>query len=163
MSLKSLLRHRCTILRQDIDLASGSPIYQWVEVKTGVRCFVDLNFVRQGKDQLWTPEAGRPTERAGVAFFMSTAPIKNGDWIKMTTGPSGTFELQAAIDEAWQPTRLHHLEIAVKEIPAAFVSGQNGAPLPTTDPVPVPVRTDDPDDLDGVVIPVPDPTDTGSL
>lgn len=163
MSYKGMLRHRCKILRQEVDLASGSPIYQWVVVKSNVRCFLDLNFIRHGKDAMWTPEAGRPTERAGVGFFLGNEVVQNGDWIQMTKGPSGIFELQAAVDEAWRPTDKHHLEVGVKEIPKAFANGQIGAPLPKTDPIPVPVQTDDPDDIDGVEIPIPSPADPGSL
>lgn len=157
MSYKSMLRHRCTILRQQVDLESGSPVYQWVEVATNVRCFLDLNFIRAGKDPMWTAEAGRATERSGVGFFMGNAPLKNGDWIKMTRGPQGIFQCEAAVDEAWRPTDLHHLEVGVKEIPQVLAQGQ-GAPLPATDTVPVP-------DLPKPVvdIPIPDPDDLGSL
>lgn len=156
MSYKSMMKHRCSILRQDVDLTSGSPIYDWVVVKANVRCFVDLNFIRNGKDQMWTPEAGRPTERTGVAFFLGTAPIKNGDWIKVTKGPYGIFELQAAVDEAWRPTDKHHLEVGVQEVPQAFAAGQEGAPSAPGTPVFVPPAPP-------TSVPIPDPSDSGSL
>lgn len=161
MSYKSLMKHRCSILRQDVDLSSGSPIYDWVVVKANVPCFLDLNFVRNGKDQMWTREAGRPTERAGVAFFLGSAPLKNGDWIKVTRGPAGVFELGGAVDEAWRPTNRHHIEVSVTEVPQAFAVGQTGAPSPAGDPVPTP---DVPQSWEpGMPVPIPDPTDSGSL
>lgn len=118
-----MLQHRCTVKRLTETFENGMPIHQWVEVATNVRCFVDLNFVRLGKDPTWTPEAGRPSDRSGVAFFLGKAPIKNGDHIVMTRGPSGTFSLEAAIDEAWQPRKKHHLEVSIKEVPAQISRG----------------------------------------
>lgn len=125
MSYKALLRHRCTVKRLEETFINGIPSQQWVVVATNVRCFLDLNFVRLGKDPTWTAEAGRPSDRTGVGFFLGNAPIRNGDHIEMTKGPSGSFSLEAAIDEAWQPTAKHHLEVSVKEIPAQLASGQN--------------------------------------
>ena len=142
MSFRRMLKHRCTILRQDVDLTSGSPVYDWVEVKTGVRCFLDLNFIRSGKDAVWTPESGRGTERYGVGFFLGTEPLKPGDWIKMTRGPTGVFSLEAAVDEAWRPEENHHLEIGCKEVPKQYTKGQLGASFdPAASPVPLPGAT----------------------
>jgi len=111
-----MLKHRCTVLRLQEAMVNGMPIYDWVPVRTNVPVFLDLNFVRLGKDPTWTPEAGRPTDRAGVGFFLGTAPIRNGDQIIMTKGPTGRFSLEAAVDEAWRPSSKHHLEVSVKEV-----------------------------------------------
>lgn len=142
LSYRSMLKHRVTIMRQTVDLASGSPVYGWTEVKTNVRCFMDLNFIRHGKDAVWTPESQRSTERQGVAFFMGDAPLKIGDWLKVTKGPQGVFSLEGGIDEAWKPERKHHLEVGVKEVPKQFEKGQLPSPdNPMTGPVPVPPIT----------------------
>lgn len=138
MSFKSLLAHRCTILRQDVDLDSGSPVYNWTPVKENVRCFIDLNFIRNGKDPIWTPEAGRSSDRTGVAFFLRTAPLMNGDWIKVTVGPVGVFSFEMSIDEARKPKKLHHYEISVREIPKQLAAGAIGAPGVPGDPIPTP-------------------------
>jgi len=125
MSFKALLRHRCDVLRLTETFLNGSPIHEWAVVATGVPVFADLNFVRLGKDPTWTPEAGRPTTRTGVGFFNRRAPIRSGDRIRMTYGPTGTFSIEAAIDEAWQPTRRHHLEVSLKEVPTQLdLSGE---------------------------------------
>ena len=125
-------------------------------VKTNVRLFLDLGFIRMGKDPVWTPEAGRPSERTGVAFFLVSAPLKVGDWIKMTKGPEGVFEIGPAVDEPWRPTSKHHLEVSVREIPKAFAAGQPGAPTKPAAGVEIPVPAPK-------TIPVPSPDDLGSL
>lgn len=136
MSFNSMLKHRCQLMRLNQEAGPGSPVfgYQPVLGTDGqplvVKCFLDLNFIRQGKDPQWTPEAGRPMDRTGVWFGPSTTPVKSGDRIKMTKGPVGTFEIQSALDEAWTPSDLHHLEIGVKEVAAqrtrAAQSAQGG-------------------------------------
>jgi len=124
MSYAGLLAHRCTIKRQQEVIKNGMPIYVWATVATDVKCFLDLNFIRNGKDPVWTPEAGRPADRSGVGFFLGTAKIKNADRVEMTRGPSGTFSLEMAVDEAWKPKRLHHKEVSVKEVPAQVSKGE---------------------------------------
>lgn len=119
MTLKSLLAHRCEVQRNEIDLSSGSAEMTWRVVKSNVPLFLDLNFLRKGKDPVWTPEVGREAERAGVAFFKSNAPIQNGDRILMKKGPAkgNIFTLEMAIDEAWTPSVRSHLEVYVKALP----------------------------------------------
>jgi len=122
-----MLRHRCHILRLVETTNDGSPVHSWETVtETAIRCFLDLNFIRKGKDPIWTQEAGRPQDRSGVWFALNDAPIKSGDRIKMVKGPTGTFKVEGALDEAWRPTDLHHLEIGVQEVPpprARFTGG----------------------------------------
>lgn len=126
MSYKAMLKHRVDVMEQTIDLDSGSPSYGWSVVASNVKCFIDLNFVRTGKDQVWTPESGRSTDRVGVAFFMGDAPLKIGQWVKVTKGPSGVFSLESGIDEAWTPHRKHHLEVSIREIPQMLHPNQGG-------------------------------------
>jgi hypothetical protein len=122
ISFKAMLRHRCQLLRLDQEPVSGSPVfgYQLVTGEDGqpltLRCYLDLNYIRQGKDPQWSPEAGRATERSGVWFGEAGAPIRFGDRIKMLSGPLGTFEVASAIDESWTPALMHHLEIGVQEV-----------------------------------------------
>jgi|SRR5690242_6951124 hypothetical protein len=125
MSFKSLLKHRCEVIRLQETFIDGMPVHSWSVVATNVKLFLDLNFVRLGKDPTWTAEAGRPTTRTGVAFFLKGAPIKNGDRIRVTKGPTGTFTLEAAVDESWQPNQLHHLEVSVQEVPGQIATGSD--------------------------------------
>lgn len=123
MSYKSLMKHRCTLLdMMEID-DDGSVLYDWGPATgpdgtplTNVRCFLDLNFIRRGKDTQWMEAAGRPQDRAGVIFFLPGTPVKAGQRIKMQRGPQGTFKIEGAIDEAWTPEEEHHLEIGVIEV-----------------------------------------------
>lgn len=124
MSYAALLKHRCSLLELNETFLNGVPSSTWVEVATNVKCFLDLNFIRRGKDPMWTPEAGRPSDRSGVLFLPGTAPVKSGMRVKMVKGPTGTFLIEGAVDEAWQPTRRHHLEIGVVEVPKQISKGQ---------------------------------------
>lgn len=122
MSFQAMLRHRCTVKRLIEGEINGIATASWQTVATNVRCFLDLNFIRKGKDPIWTPEAGRKTDRSGVLFTGNTAPLQPGDRISMTKGPTGTFEIQGAVDEAWRPTELHHLELGVIEVARQLVT-----------------------------------------
>lgn len=118
MTFSSLLQDRCTIQRTMMDLSSGSAETRWVDVKTNVPCNIDLMLLRQGRDPVWSPQAGTAATRVGVAFFKANAPIKNGDRIVVTKGPRGIFTLEMAIDEARKPGRRAHLEVFVNALPA---------------------------------------------
>ena len=123
MSYRSLLKHRCTIIELTMTATDGSPVSTWTTKAEDIRCFLDLGFIRRGKDPIWTPEAGRPADRSGVIFLGGDAPITSGDRIIMTKGPSGTFEVQGAFDEAWRPSSRHHIEIGVIEVATQISRG----------------------------------------
>jgi hypothetical protein len=117
MSLRALLTHRCTVKRGETTVVDGVAAYTWKIVKTGVRCRVDLTFIRMGKDPQWSPEAGRSPDRTGVAFFFPDAPVKVGYRFTMTAGGiEGTFEIQD-IDHTQGTRRTHHLECGIQEVP----------------------------------------------
>lgn len=131
MSYRSLLKHRCSVIELVESVTDGSPVMTWNVKATDVRCYLDLNFIRKGKDPMWTPEGGRPADRSGVLFLLGDAPVKSGDHILMTKGPAGTFSLEGAFDEAWQPSKRHHIEIGVVEVAAQLSRGmfsQQGPP-----------------------------------
>jgi hypothetical protein len=124
MSYTGLLKHRCTLRQLNESIVNGIPQSTWVDVQTNVKCFLDLNFIRRGKDPMWTMEAGRPSDRSGVLFVVGTAPVKSGQRVQMTFGPSGTFLIEGAVDEAWRPTSKHHIEVGVVEVPSQISKGQ---------------------------------------
>ncbi len=124
MSYGGMLKQRCTVKFLQEGFVNGVPTSVWVERATGVKCFLDLNFIRKGKDPMWTPEAGRPSDRTGVLFVAGSAVVKSGDRIVMTKGPAGTFQVEGAVDEAWRPTSRHHLELGVTEVPSQISKGQ---------------------------------------
>lgn len=116
MSFSGMLKHRMSILRLVETTVSGYSVTTWEIMSENKPCWVDLNFIRQGKDAMWTPEAGRPADRSGVLFCMPKVDIRSGDRIQVTRGPKGTFEIEGAIDEAWRPTNQHHIEVGILEV-----------------------------------------------
>ena len=125
MSFRSMLKHRCHILVLEETMENGSPVVAWVplaedNVPIEYRCFLDLTFLRRGKDPQWTPEAGRPADRPGVFFALGDIPLRAGDRIQMVRGPEGIFETTGAFDEAWRPRGVHHIEVGVAEVAAAL-------------------------------------------
>jgi hypothetical protein len=107
-------------MRLDPTNVDGVASYTYTKVASGVRCRVDLSFLRAGKDQGWTPEAGRASDRTGVAFFESGVNILPGDRIVMTKGPTGTFLLEGSLDEVQDGLKTHHLEVGVTEVAKAL-------------------------------------------
>lgn len=124
MSYAAMLKHRCTLQELTDTFVDGIPRSTWTDSATGVKCFLDLNFIRRGKDPMWTQEAGRVSDRNGVLFLAGTATVKSGMRVKMTFGPSGTFLIEGAVDEAWRPTSKHHIEVGVTEVPSQITKGQ---------------------------------------
>lgn len=86
-----------------------------------LKCRLDMNFLRQGKDILPAPVAGRATDRIGVMFTYPYAPIKAGDRIiaipneKNKIPVKGTFEIRAIPDEAIDFEDAHHIEVQIIE------------------------------------------------
>lgn len=116
MSYRTMLKQRCSIKRLVETEQHGFVVFDWITIASSVPCFLDLSFIRQGKDPLWTPEAGRPSDRTGVWFGLPKVDVRSGDQIVMTKGPSGTFQVEGAVDEVWRPGDFHHLELGVKEV-----------------------------------------------
>jgi hypothetical protein len=124
MSYSGLLKHTCHLLELRSGFKDGIPTSQWVQVTTKPhKCFLDLQFIRRGKDPLWTPEAGRVSDRTGVLFVDKGVTVKSGMRVKMVFGPSGTFLVEGAVDEVWRPTELHHYECGVTEVPSQVSAG----------------------------------------
>lgn len=126
MSYAGMLKHRCSLQTLSSTFVDGVPRTAWVDVATSVPCFLDLDYLRRGKDPMWTPETGRARDRAGVLFLKGTAPVKSGQRIVMSKGPSGTFLIEGAVDEAWRPSSKHHIEVGVTEVPTQITKGQGG-------------------------------------
>jgi hypothetical protein len=130
MSYRAMMKHRCQILLMAETAENGVPVIGWSPVLDTLGqpaifpCFLDLNFIRKGKDPQWTPEAGRPADRSGVFFALGDIPLKSGDRIQMVAGPAGTFLAEGAFDEAWTPRARHHIEIGVVEVAGQIARAQ---------------------------------------
>ena len=117
MSFEGLLAHRCDLYGLITSDRDGSPITSYQKINTKpIKCRLDLNFVRQGKDPMWMATASRPEDRMGVFFFLPNAPLKVGLRAVMLKGPGGIFQLRGAIDEAWGYDSLHHYEVGASEV-----------------------------------------------
>jgi hypothetical protein len=124
VSFRALLTHRVTVERLEETNVDGAATYEWRPVASNVMAFVDLSYSRPGVDRLVPPEAGRPTDRSGVAFFLPEQNVSSGDRIKLTRGLKGTFMLDGRFDEV--PGRhgtSHHIEVGCTEVPNAQHGG----------------------------------------
>lgn len=126
MSYKTLLKMRCRILELVETQVDGLVSNEWAVTLGGssVRCFLDLGFIRKGKDPIWTPDSKTAENRSGVLFLAPKAPGKPGDRVEMLVGPPGTFTIDSSMDEAWTPRKFHHLECFVSEVARVYTSGR---------------------------------------
>lgn len=85
---------------------------------SSLKCRLDLNFIRQGKDVPVQPqETGGALDRIGVMFCSATAALAPGDQIQTISGPvNGIFELMAVPDVAVDFASAHHIEVQVREV-----------------------------------------------
>lgn len=86
-----------------------------------LRCRLDMNFIREGKDALPAPVAGRAPDRVGVMLTYPYAPLRAGDRLYAIpneaneTPVSGTFEIRAMPDIAVGFSDAHHIEVQIIE------------------------------------------------
>lgn len=87
-----------------------------------LKCRLDMNFVRPGKDILPAPVAGRAPDRIGIMFTFPYAPIRAGDRLvaiqnEMGKIPvKGVFEIRVIPDEAIDYSDQHHIEVQIIEV-----------------------------------------------
>jgi hypothetical protein len=94
-----------------------------------LKCRLDMNFIRQGKDIPPAPVAGRAPDRIGIMFTFPYAPIKAGDRIIAIPNEQnkipvkGTFEIRPIPDEAVGFSDQHHIEVQITETGQELTSG----------------------------------------
>lgn len=102
----------------------GTAISTWNPVAgmEKVKCRLDLNFIRPGKDILPAPVAGKVPDRIGILFASVGTPLKPGQRVvavpnKFGKMPiKGTFEIRVVPDEAIDYSDAHHIEVQVVEV-----------------------------------------------
>lgn len=127
MSYSNLLRDRVVVERPTVDLTTGSAITTYQPVDgIPIRANLDLQFIRKGRDPIWTPESSdtTPQLRTGVAFFLRTADVQDGDRIRWVKGGDGLFEIKRGTDMVKRPGQKHHLEVWISEIAPQIARGQ---------------------------------------
>lgn len=111
------------IERPGLTVHNGVPTTGWSTVPGGerVRCRLDLNFLRPGKDIPQAPVAGKAPDRIGLMFCDSDTPVRAGDRIVTIPGDDGaepvkgTFEIRVIPDVVVGYAWAHHLEIQILE------------------------------------------------
>lgn len=101
----------------------GKPTYNWAPVPGGefLKCRLDLNFVRPGKDIPAAPIAGSAPDRIGLLFCSADAPIRAGDRVVAIPNEvgeipvAGTFEIRVIPDVVVGFSHAHHIEIQILE------------------------------------------------
>lgn len=111
------------IERMGLSSVDGIASMDWTVVEGGeyVRCRLDLNFLRPGKDIAPAPVAGKAPDRIGLMFCSNGTPIKAGD--RIITIPNdagqmpveGTFEIRVIPDTVVGYSAAHHIEIQILE------------------------------------------------
>lgn len=107
------------VQRTQMTVDNGQAIMGWVDQPAplnAVKCRLDLNFIRPGKDVLPAVNAGRAPDRIGVMFVSASVPLKAGDRIVTLSGPvTGTFDIRVIPDIALDYAGGHHIEVQVLE------------------------------------------------
>lgn len=124
MSYASLLKHRCSLLELHEVLVGQLAGADWVAVMEDLPCFVDLRPL-SSRDPMWTAESARTSEAQGVLFLHARANgiAKSGMRVRITRGPGEFFQITGAVEEAWTPRRLHHIEAGIEEIGNPLAKG----------------------------------------
>lgn len=132
--------------RLQLTVTDGTPVMDYAQAEDDdpavddmlhfLKCRLDMNFIREGKDLLPAPVAGKAPDRIGVMFTFPDAPIKAGDRIVAIENEqgkipvAGNFEIRAIPDEAVDFSDRHHIEVQIIEANQEL-EGQ----WPTEDPI----------------------------
>lgn len=119
------------------DIVDGTLVQTWQKVnatfdsKLGspgeMKCRLDLQYLRPGKDAPQPIQAGVAPDRVGLLFCLPSLELKAGQVLKCVSGPvMGTFMLKAVPDIAVGFGAAHHIECQVYEI------GQNTVNFPSS-------------------------------
>lgn len=108
-----------------------------------LKCRLDMNFIREGKDLPPAPVAGKAPDRIGVMLTFPDAPIRAGDRIVAIENEqgkipvAGTFEIRPKPDEVIGFSDRHHIEVQIietnQELDDEWPSED---PLPDEEPLP---------------------------
>lgn len=98
---------------------NGMSETRWVDQPSpldSVRCRLDLNFLRPGKDIPPAQEAGVVPSRIGVMFCDAGLPLMAGDRLVTVSGPvTGIFDLKVIPDTVVDFGSAHHIEVQIVE------------------------------------------------
>lgn len=125
MPISHLLNSRVAVERLQMATHNGRAQMIWVTQPAPlnyVRCRLDLNFLRPGKDVPMAVEAGKAPDRIGVLFAEPDCGLKAGDRIRAVPNDvglipqPGVFEIRVIPDGAQAYSAIHHIEIQIVEV-----------------------------------------------
>lgn len=109
IKVQRLIRTRVDGVTEMSWVDQGAPL-------NAVRCRLDLNFLRPGKDIPPAQEAGVAPDRIGVMFCRATNALRAGDRIVTVSGPvTGVFDIKVIPDIAVDYSAAHHIEVQIVE------------------------------------------------
>lgn len=118
--------------RMGLQLINGRAVTDWGPSPDAgsdwVKCRLDLNFLRPGKDVPAPINAGVVPDRIGIMFTYANAPLKAGDRIVAIPNEygklpvSGTFDIKQTPDEAIDYANAHHIEVQIVESTQTIVN-----------------------------------------
>lgn len=102
-----------------------------------VKCRLDLNFLRPGKDAPAPVNAGVVPDRIGIMFCAADAPLRPG--CRIVTIPNeagkepvkGIFEIKSIPDVALDYSNAHHIEVQITEAVHTIDTGGDFGEEPT--------------------------------
>jgi hypothetical protein len=109
----------------DLTVVDGEAVSSWVTKSDDgadwLKCRLDLNFLRPGKDIPAPINAGVAPDRIGIMFTYPYAPLKAGDRIVCIPNEfgempvEGIFEIRSIPDKAIDYATAHHIEVQILE------------------------------------------------
>lgn len=129
------MRHLYASLVQVTELVqtrvNGSATYAWSPVTAMVdpiwgvpgqlKCRIDLQFIRPGRDAPMPIQAGRAPDRQGILICDVNPNLKAGQRVTAIDGPvTGVFELRETPDPIVGFSLAHHIEVGLIEVAQAL-------------------------------------------
>lgn len=139
--LTHLLNSRVEIERLQLSTSNGRAQMMWIPQPSPlnyVRCRLDLNFLRPGKDVPMAVEAGKAPDRIGVLYAETTAGFRAGDRVRAVANDigvipqPGTFEIRVIPDVAQAYAVGHHVEIQIVEVAQPMADASRPFPASET-------------------------------
>lgn len=125
--MEHLFNSAVKVRRRVTTQVDGVATTSWQDVTTEglgyVKCRIDLNFIRPGKDAPAPINAGGAQDRYGLLFCRADVPLRAGDRVVCIPNSGGklpvegSFEIRSIPDKAIDFSDAHHIEVLVFEIP----------------------------------------------
>jgi len=137
--MRHLFNSTVEVLQSVTDVVDGARVQTWQKSGASfdrtqppgiMKCRLDLNFLRVGKDQPSPVVAGRSPDRTGIMFCSYSPALQSGQIVRVVKGPhiGSSFMMKMRPDEAQDFNGTHHIEVQVFEVAQASLRYPAGAP-----------------------------------